>query len=132
MKQIQILWVIGAVICFGGEVLRKCAMITASHNFTHVVQFERVQNHRLVKHGVFSLMRHPSYVGWFYWSIGTQIILTNPVCFVIYAVASWKFFHDRIFMEEITLLNFFGEEYYQYQQKVPTGLPFIRGYKVDL
>lgn len=43
LKQYQSLWIIGSLICFGGEVLRKCAMITASHNFTHVVQFERVQ-----------------------------------------------------------------------------------------
>lgn len=96
------------------------------------VQFEHHQGHELVTHGVYSLMRHPSYVGWFWWSIGTQVVLANPVCFVIYSIASWKFFHDRIFMEEITLLNFFGEEYYKYQQRVPTGLPFIRGFKVEL
>lgn len=107
-------------------------MITASENFTHIVQFDKVQNHQLVTHGVFSLVRHPSYLGWFMWSIGTQLTLANPVCIVLYAVASWKFFHERIFMEEITLLNFFGEEYYQYQQRVPTGLPFIKGYKMDL
>ncbi|XP_063708224.1 protein-S-isoprenylcysteine O-methyltransferase [Culicoides brevitarsis] len=132
MKEFSIIWIIGALICFSGEVLRKAAMITASQSFTHVVQFEKAQTHRLVTNGVFSLVRHPSYLGWFMWSIGTQLILANPVCIVIYAVASWKFFNDRIFMEEITLLNFFGEEYYQYQQKVPTGLPFIKGYKTDL
>lgn len=107
-------------------------MFHASHNFTHVVRYEPVDNHRLVKTGVYAFTRHPSYVGWFYWSIGTQVILTNPICLIIYTVASWRFFHERIFMEEITLLNFFGEEYYRYQQKVPTGLPFIPGYKVRL
>uniref|UniRef100_A0A182T5X7 Uncharacterized protein n=1 Tax=Anopheles maculatus TaxID=74869 RepID=A0A182T5X7_9DIPT len=34
-------------------------------------------------------------------------------------------------MEEITLLNFFGEEYIQYQERVPSGLPFIRGFRHD-
>lgn len=77
-------------------------------------------------------MRHPSYVGWFWWSIGTQIILFNPICIVLYILVSWKFFHDRIYLEEITLLNFFGKEYQDYQQTVPTGLPFISGYKIDL
>ncbi|XP_058453042.1 protein-S-isoprenylcysteine O-methyltransferase [Malaya genurostris] len=132
MKTHKILWLIGLVLCLGGEALRKLAMITASKNFSHIVQFERHQEHELVTVGVYSLMRHPSYVGWFWWSIGTQVILDNPVCFVIYTIASWKFFHDRIFMEEITLLNFFGEDYHKYQQKVPTGLPFIRGFKVEL
>lgn len=132
MKTYRLLWLLGLVLCFTGEALRKLAMITASKNFSHIVQFEHHQGHELVTHGVYSLMRHPSYVGWFWWSIGTQVVLANPVCFVIYTIASWKFFHDRIFMEEITLLNFFGEEYYKYQQRVPTGLPFIRGFKVEL
>lgn len=60
-----------------------------------------------------------------------QIILFNPICIVLYAIVSWKFFHDRIFIEEITLLNFFGSKYYDYQQKVPTGIPFIKGYEIE-
>jgi hypothetical protein len=35
-------------------------------------------------------------------------------------------------MEETTLLNFFGDDYYQYQKQVSTGLPFIQGYKLEL
>lgn len=132
LKSYSAVWAVGALMCLGGELLRKVAMWNAAHNFTHIVRFEQVENHRLVKHGVYAFMRHPSYVGWFYWSIGTQVILANPICFVLYAVASWKFFNERIYMEEITLLNFFGEEYYQYQKAVPTGLPLIRGYKLEL
>lgn len=132
LKSFRVVWILGSAICLCGEILRKVAMYQAAHNFTHIVRFEHVENHRLVKQGVYAYMRHPSYVGWFYWSIGTQIVLCNPICFVLYAIASWKFFHERIFMEEITLLNFFGEEYYKYQKEVPTGLPFIRGYKVEL
>lgn len=47
-------------------------------------------------------------------------------------MTSWKFFHDRILIEEVTLLNFFGQDYIEYQKKVSTGLPFISGYKLDL
>lgn len=132
MKEFKILWIIGGVLCLGGEILRKVSMLTAHSNFNHVVQFTKAKEHELVTWGVYSLMRHPSYVGWFWWSIGTQLILSNPICTILYAMASWKFFSDRIFMEEITLLNFFGEDYHEYQKRVPTGLPFIRGYKVDL
>lgn len=122
----------GLILCIGGEVLRKSAMFTAKHNFNHIVQSEKMDNHELVTYGVYRLCRHPSYVGWFYWSIGTQLILQNPFCLLAYAVASWKFFHDRILFEEITLLNFFGEDYLEYQKRVGTGLPFISGYKVNL
>ncbi len=42
-----------------------------------------------------SVLRHPSYFGWFYWSVGTQILLGNPVCSVLYTYAAWSFFHKR-------------------------------------
>ncbi|XP_032663601.1 protein-S-isoprenylcysteine O-methyltransferase [Odontomachus brunneus] len=122
----------GLILCITGEILRKLAMCTAKHNFNHYVQSEKSDNHELVTHGVYSLCRHPSYVGWFYWSVGTQLILQNPLCFIAYAWMSWNFFHDRVVMEEITLFHFFGEDYAEYQKKVGTGLPFISGYKVDL
>lgn len=61
-----------------------------------------------------------------------QILLLNPFCIVAYTLASWRFFYERIMVEEITLLNFFGEDYYHYQKKVKTGLPFIEGYRVEL
>lgn len=60
-----------------------------------------------------------------------QIILVNPLCIFAYTLASWKFFNDRIIIEELTLLSFFGEDYVEYQKKVPTGLPFIKGYLID-
>ncbi|KAB0797995.1 hypothetical protein PPYR_08988 [Photinus pyralis] len=121
---------IGLVVCIIGELLRKAAMLTASSNFNHLVQCEKVEGHILVTHGVYSIFRHPSYVGWFYWSIGTQVILLNPLCIIAYTIASWTFFRERILIEEIMLLNFFGQQYCDYQEKVRTGLPFIDGYKI--
>ena len=58
---------------------------------------------------------------------GTQLVLCNPICFIAYVSASWKFFKERIWEEELTLRNFFGEEYIKYQKRVGTGLPFIYG-----
>ncbi|XP_075234690.1 isoprenylcysteine carboxylmethyltransferase ste14 [Lycorma delicatula] len=124
--------IIGLSLCVGGEFLRKLAMFTAKSNFNHVVQSERNEGHELVTTGVYGVFRHPSYVGWFYWSIGTQLILLNPVCFIGYTLASWKFFHERITVEEMTLISFFGQDYIEYRKKVPTGLPFINGYDVDV
>ncbi|CAK9818269.1 Protein-S-isoprenylcysteine O-methyltransferase [Anthophora quadrimaculata] len=132
MKEPSPISYFGLMLCISGELLRKLAMFTAKHNFNHVVQSEKRDNHELVTHGVYKLCRHPSYVGWFYWSIGTQLILQNPFCLLAYTVASWKFFYDRVLIEEITLLNFFGQDYVEYQKEVDTGLPFISGYKLHL
>lgn len=60
------------------------------------------------------------------------MVLVNPLCIVAYMVASWKFFKTRVEEEEVTLLNFFGEDYVQYQKRTCTGLPFIRGFRVEL
>ncbi|XP_063226341.1 protein-S-isoprenylcysteine O-methyltransferase [Bacillus rossius redtenbacheri] len=128
LKRHPYITLFGAVLCFSGEVLRKLAIFTAKSNFSHVVQSVREDGHRLVTHGVYSWCRHPSYVGWFYWSVGTQLVLVNPVCVAAYALLSWKFFYHRVQVEELTLLRFFGRDYHEYQQRVGTGLPFIGGY----
>ncbi|WAR14810.1 ICMT-like protein [Mya arenaria] len=119
---------VGLFLVIIGEVVRKLSMITASTNFNHYVQYQKQKDHQLVTSGIYSLCRHPSYVGWFTWSIGTQIILCNPLCLVGYTAVSWKFFKQRIYEEEIYLLNFFGEDYVEYKKKVGTGLPFIKGF----
>lgn len=131
------LWVvwpagIGLLLCLAGEGLRKAAMLTATSNFNHYIQHVRKHDHVLVTHGVYSWCRHPAYVGWFYWSVGTQLLLGNPCCAIGYLIASWTFFHGRVHEEEVTLLNFFGEQYSDYQRRVPTGLPFIQGYRLDI
>lgn len=129
MKTLWYLSTFGILVCLWGEIIRKAAMLTAKTNFNHIVQTERQKDHELVTWGAYSMFRHPSYVGWFWWSIGTQLILVNPICTIAYALASWSFFYERIYFEEITLIKFFGEKYLDYQKKVGTGLPFIRGYQ---
>lgn len=126
-------WVqaVGMLVCISGEIFRKTAMYTAGTNFTHVIQYEKKTGHVLVTSGVYSLCRHPSYAGWFYWSIGTQILACNPLCFFTFSLTAWKFFDERIYEEEMLLLNFFKGEYLNYQSKVPSGVPFVKGYQLS-
>ena len=82
-------------------------------------------HHRLVTTGVYSVLRHPSYCGWFWWSLGTQVLLANPVCLFLYALLSWRFFRDRIPFEEATLGAFYPREYPSYRARTHVGTPFI-------
>jgi len=41
-------------------------------------------------------LRHPSYTGFFYWGIGTQLLLMNPISLIGYAVVLFRFFKERI------------------------------------
>merc|ERR1712070_1256613 len=55
----------GFVVSLSGWALRAMALFTAQANFTHIVRLRRVATHQLVTGGVYSLCRHPGYVGWF-------------------------------------------------------------------
>lgn len=60
------------------------------------MQFRKRDNHVLVTSGIYRIMRHPSYFGFFYWALGTQMILGNPFSFMAYALVLWKFFSQRV------------------------------------
>lgn len=64
---------VGLVLCLTGEFMRKIAMLTAGRSFNHYIQMTKDEDHHLVTHGIYAWSRHPSYVGWFYWSVGTQV-----------------------------------------------------------
>ena len=87
VPSIKLPWVtyIGIALVLAGEVLRKVGIITAGHNFTQRVQFEHRPQHVLVTQGIYKYMRHPGYAGWVLWAIGTQLVLCNPICTVLFA-----------------------------------------------
>ena len=73
----------------------------------------------------YKYIRHPSYFGWFYWSIGTQLLLCNPISVVIYTLVGWLFFRRRIAFEEETLQRQYPREYSSYMDCSYIGIPFI-------
>jgi len=117
--------VLGGVMVAGGLAIRILAMYTAGSHFHHLVREEREENHKLVTFGIYQYFRHPSYFGWFWYSVGTQVLLCNPVCVVAYAYVSFLFFKDRIADEEENLIKFFGNDYVQYRNRTMVGIPFI-------
>ncbi|KAG8424383.1 farnesyl cysteine-carboxyl methyltransferase [Metarhizium acridum] len=115
----------GLVMVVGGQVVRSAAMLTAGQSFNHTVQTRKADSHTLVTTGVYGLWRHPSYFGFFYWGLGTQLVLGNVFCFVGYAYVLWKFFSSRVRVEERGLVKFFGDDYVQYRRRVGTMIPFV-------
>ncbi|KAF5749857.1 protein-S-isoprenylcysteine O-methyltransferase A-like isoform X2 [Tripterygium wilfordii] len=109
-----------------GEVMRKLAIITAGRSFTHLIKIHHEEHHQLITHGVYRFCRHPSYCGFFIWSVGTQIMLCNPIATIGFGVVVWRFFSQRIPYEEYFLRQFFGSEYEEYARHVPSGIPFVR------
>ncbi|KAH9077310.1 protein-s-isoprenylcysteine O-methyltransferase [Lactarius deliciosus] len=105
--------------------LRSAAMIKASSNFSHMVAFRKLAGHQLVTDGIYKWSRHPSYAGFFYWALGTQLVLQNPLSFFVYWALLMQFFSSRIKAEERALVSFFGDDYDLYRKRVGTKIPFI-------
>ncbi|KZO99124.1 protein-s-isoprenylcysteine O-methyltransferase [Calocera viscosa TUFC12733] len=126
MKRHWRLSVLGMGITLCGQALRSLSMVHAANNFSHVVVTRRTRGHELVTTGVYAWMRHPSYAGFFYWALGTQVAMLSPVSFVGFWITMYWFFSRRVRVEERFLMFFFGEEYKLYRSRVGSGVPFIR------
>jgi protein-S-isoprenylcysteine O-methyltransferase len=87
---------VGITMVVVGQVVRSIAMAQAGTNFNHTVQSSKNEGHELVTTGLYAYFRHPSYFGFFWWGIGTQIMLGNTVCFLGYTGVLWYFFKKRI------------------------------------
>ncbi len=115
---------LGVVIL--GQVIRAKAMLTAGPSFSHIVAHTKKQTHTLITTGVYSILRHPSYFGYFWWALGIQLVCGNSLCLLGYTVVLWRFFSRRIEGEEELLVRFFGERYVEYRARTWVGIPFIR------
>ncbi|KIJ56619.1 hypothetical protein M422DRAFT_149757 [Sphaerobolus stellatus SS14] len=115
----------GIALTVVGQIVRSTAMVHAATNFSHPVAFKKEAGHVLVSDGIYRWLRHPSYTGFFYWALGTQLVLQNSISFVGFAVVLWRFFYFRIRAEEKALVSFFGDDYVLYRKKVGTLIPCI-------
>ena len=111
----------GLALVVAGQALRTLAMVHSGSNFSH-----RVAVHELVRTGIYGMMRHPSYAGFYCWAIGTQVMLGNPVVALGFALKLHGFFSTRIADEEQHLERFFGEAYVHYRRDVRSGVPLVR------
>jgi protein-S-isoprenylcysteine O-methyltransferase len=91
-----VVFALGIVLVVVGQAVRSFAMVQAGTNFNHTVQSKKNDDHELVTTGLYTYFRHPSYFGFFWWGVGTQVMLGNTVCFLGYAAVLWYFFSRRI------------------------------------
>ena len=99
---------LGCILIALGQWVRTSAMVQAGTNFNHTVQTKRDEGHVLVRDGIYRWLRHPSYFGFFWWGLGTQIVLGNVVCLLAYAAILWAFFSIRIKSESYHARGYAG------------------------
>lgn len=120
----------GFLLAVPGELLRLWAV---SHAGGRTRRTDHADADYLVTHGPFAIMRNPLYVGNFFLHTGVLVMAwaVMPWMLLIY----WVFFFVQyaliISLEEETLQQKFGPEYYAYSTAVPRFIPRRTVYAID-
>lgn len=118
----------GLSMLIGGLAFRIWSIRTLGKFFTATVQ--RVEGHRVIKHGPYAIVRHPSYLGAYVAMLGSAVLLEAYFGAVISAISIWLVYQYRIRFEEQLLLREFGEEYQQFKADTPALIPAVLGRRV--
>ena len=105
-----------------GVYIRVVTMRTLGKYF--LTDLRTLQNHRLIKHGIYKHIRHPAYLGTVLFSIGIPLIFSSLYGFLL-MLALFPSYLYRIRIEESVLLEEFGDKYREYMKKTKKIIPFI-------
>jgi lipid A Kdo2 1-phosphate O-methyltransferase len=78
--------------------------------------------------GIYSLVRHPLYVGNFLMYLGPVLILRDVPFTLVYIMFFYLYYERIIFTEEFFLRGKFEKEYLAWADKTPAFIPKISGY----
>jgi protein-S-isoprenylcysteine O-methyltransferase Ste14 len=78
----------------------------------------------LLTEGIYSRIRHPRYVGSFFFVLGLAFLANAPIPYLV-ASALIPLIYIIVFLEERELNKRFGSDYEKYCQKVPRFIPKI-------
>lgn len=117
---------IGLLFIVFGLAIRFIGMKTCGESFSHYIEVAPSPGHKLITHGIYSYLRHPSYFGYWFFILGIQMFLQNPLNALLDMSILLVFFSKRIKFEEWFLVNrFYGEEYEGYRRRVWVWIPFV-------
>ena len=119
----HVFYFLGIVFMLGGTVLRCVSVITLKRAFTVVVQ--TTDDQKLIKHGVYKLLRNPSYTGILLFVTGAALSLRSVAAAILAVIFFTIFFSVRIKVEEKALRERFGQEFDEYCTKTWKLIPFI-------
>lgn len=114
-------WV-GVVVCFLGGLLRIIPVYVLRNRFSGLVAIQ--PGHRLETHGIYSVIRNPSYLGLLITSLGWVLAFRSTVGVLLVAALLVPLV-ARIRAEERLLREHFGAEYEAYVKHTWRLLPGI-------
>lgn len=79
--------------------------------------------------GIYSMVRHPLYLGNFFMWLGVALLAQNLYFIAIFALLYWIYYERIMFAEEQFLRGKFGDKYLQWANKTPAFIPTFKHYE---
>lgn len=111
------------VIVWVGVGLRLWSIIVLGKYFRCVVHIQ--EGHRVVRHGPYRVLRHPSYAGMLLALFGLSLTFANLASMVVYNLFLFVGVRYRIHVEERVLSTGLGEEYVDYMRETNRLIPGV-------
>ena len=119
----NVLLAIATLLVVVGATIRLFAILTLKKFFTVRVTIRN--DHRLIQHGLYAYIRHPSYLGALLGFLGVGLGMCNGFSLLIVFVPILGAFLYRIHVEERALQERFGEDYTAYCRSTKRLLPLL-------
>jgi protein-S-isoprenylcysteine O-methyltransferase Ste14 len=119
----RVLFFMGLIFVIIGIVIRLIATFTLKEYYTRTLKI--TDKHKVIKHGIYSIVRHPGYLGVTTFLIGSGLLTGNLITIILIVIIVPFSFIKRLLIEEQMLLENFGDEYKGYMKKTYRLIPFI-------
>lgn len=113
--------ILGIGIFFLGIILRWISIVQLDKGFT--VDVAITKDHHLKTDGMYRHVRHPSYLGLFLICFGLSVSMNSILSMAVITVSIFAALLYRIRIEEMTLVEEFGDRYTDYMKKTFRLIP---------
>ncbi len=121
------LLVIAVILSFLGFLIRAYTIGTTPRGTSGRNTNEQVAE-QLNFSGIYSILRHPLYLGNYLMWIGIVLFTYNISFVIIVTLAYWLYYERIMFAEERFLERKFGHQYLDWSMKVPAFIPSFKRY----
>ena len=118
-------------VCLFGLLIRVYAVSHSPKN-TSGRNTKRQLAEELNTSGIYSLVRHPLYVGNFFMWLGIGILTQSLWFIVAFVFAYWVYYERIMFAEEQFLRRKFGNPYLEWAEKIPAFIPDFKNWKAPV
>lgn len=117
------LFAVGMALFGIGLMIRIHSLLTLKQYFTYSVA--KVENHKIIETGLYKFIRHPGYLGQLIIFIGISTSISNWLSILLMMIPVTLGYLYRIKAEEKFMIEQFGEDYENYQERTKRIIPLI-------